>query len=153
MKTLKKNLDKILYGCAALLGLVAILLMFAPAAVFNLVEVHTPYTGAQLAFGYKNDLDITLFSASANIVAYILFAVGIVAAVVALLGKFGKIPCFVAAACFLIAGILSFCVVPLSSTQIDKAYFTLGAGAVCSGIFGILAAVACAANLVIKPKK
>lgn len=152
MKTLKKNIDKLLYGCAALLALVAILLMFAPASVVEAFGKQTTYTGAQMAFGYETH-GLTVFGASANILTYILFALGLIFATLGIFAKSCKYPCYIAIACLLLAGIFSFCVVPFCVTEGDKGLLNLGAGAICSGIFGILAALACAANLVIKPKK
>lgn len=152
MKTLKKNLDKILYVCAAVLALVALFLMFAPASVVEILGSKTTYTGAQMAFGYENH-GLTVFSASANILTYILFAIGMVSAILGIFAKSCKYPCYIAIACLLLAGIFSFCVVPFSVTDVDKELLNLGAGAICSGVFGILAAIVCAANLVIKPKK
>ena len=147
----KKYIDKILYGAGLLFALISVLLMFAPAGVLDFITTRVNFTGAQMAFGYTEH-DLTVFAASANILTYILLFIGIIAAVIGIFGKFGKIPCLVSAGCLLLGGIFYFCMVPFCSSDLQSG-LALGAGAIAGGIFALLASLCCLANLIFKPKK
>lgn len=157
----KFGLGKILACVAAVLGLVAFFMMFAPAA--GIKDTDTAYTGANLAFGCKEfvgvgslgkDVEVFKFSFM-NFLTYLLVIVGIVFAVLAFLGKLGKISAIVAAVCFLVAGIFFFCAVPFCAPATDNAELakkakeglSLGAGAIVGGIFAIISALASCATL------
>lgn len=153
----KLGLGKILACVAAVLGLIAVLMMFAPALSGK--NLNTSISGAKVAFGYSEesilgDIKVLNFSFM-YFLAYLLAIAGIVFAVLAFLGKLGNISAIVAAACFLVAGIFFFCAVPFCAPAYDseilvktfKEGLTLGAGAIVGGIFSIIAALASCATL------
>lgn len=152
------TLKNILLCVAAVLGLVAVLMMFAPALSGG-KNSDAAISGFKVAFGYSEktvlgDAKVLNFSFM-YFLAFLLALVGIVFAVLAFLGKLGKISAIVAAACFLVAGILFFCAVPLcnpnfESKELVKAFkenVSLGAGAIVGGIFSIISALAACATL------
>lgn len=166
---MKKNLGKIVAGAAILLGLIAVLLIFAPAVVPKEGK-GDPMGGASLAFGNKDDG--TAFSA--YVLAFAFPLVGVILSVLALLGKGGKIVPIAAAVCFLVGGIFYFLPIAVYQPYIsesasklpgfDKAetvkaarellekFGKVGLGAIFGGIFSILAACASAATLVLNKK-
>ncbi len=165
---MKKYLGKIITCVGIVFALVAIFMMFAPAAVSN-TGVDKSFTGTDLAFGYTEESllgEVKFLGASANILTYILLVVGVACAVVALLGKGGKIVPIVAAAAFVAAGVLFFCTVQLcmpypemeSGEAKDKAVekvkesLDLGAGAIVAGVFSFVAAAAAVVPVFISKK-
>lgn len=158
------TLKNILLCVAAVLGLIAFFLMFAPAATVDsmISSYEELYRGTWLTFGYtaKNlglgTAQIWKFSFM-NFLTYLLVVVGIVFAVLAFWGKLGKISAIVSSTCFLIAGIFFFCVIHFCVFSFENAYATiikehmlLGAGAIISGIFSIIAALASCATLLVE---
>ena len=149
------TLGNILLCSAALLALIALIVGLCAPAVSYTVELlgksnTTTYSGAQVTFGYteKGDLlSVEVFKFSfGNFVPYLLTIVGMVFAVLALLGKLDKISAYVAAGCFLVAGILFFCAVAFTVPAAEKATmegWKLGAGAIVAGIFAILSTACC----------
>ncbi len=114
----------LLSAAAALLALVAIFLMFAPAAVCEIIPETSltkaqtvNYTGIQLTFGYTETTTVPVIGTEvkteifkfsfANFLPYILLAAGIAFSVLTAFGKLGKISPIVAAACLVVAGVLS----------------------------------------------
>ena len=171
------NLGLILCGAAALLGLVAVLMLFAPnltSSYKNVVtgkEVITEYSGLETVFGAEHKSTVAGQETSTQIfvfsflsfIPYILALVGVAFAVIAALGKLGKIAPIVAAACFVVAAVFFFIAVPTCALNVsDKATaedisklkegLSLGAGVIVAGIFSILSALASAATLVLKKK-
>ena len=165
------KLAMLLAAISTLLGLVALLLIFAPA--IGVKEQDATYTGLQVAFGYteksKLGLELEIFKFSfMNFLPYLLAIVGIVFSVLTVLGKLGKLSPLVAAACYLVAGIFFFCTLAFCVLGDDinsllglgsllagkdgnaKDFLTLGAGAIVSGILSILAALTSAAALIKK---
>lgn len=172
-KYLKKylTLGNILVCSAAVLALISIFLMFAPAICIK--DTDTAFTGAQVAFGHSETVKVIsektyeVFKFSfMNFFTYLLALIGIVFAVLAILGKLGKISGFVAAGCFLISGIFYFLAVPYSIVADDftkvytfitlgkdvKEVLTLGAGAIVSGIFSLISAILCVVPMLVKKK-
>jgi hypothetical protein len=168
---IKKYLDKIVAGVGIVLAIVALCMIFAPAATNS--DANVSYTGANLIFGYSSKTTILgktittkVFNFSANFVTFILLVVGIVALVLALLGVYKKITAIVGFAALLVAGIfyflmIQFCVPDAGSFTGDaaaevvktvKENLTLGAGAIVGGILSILAALCSASLVVIKSK-
>lgn len=157
----KFGLGKILACVAAVLGLVAFFMMFAPAATYKVLNTTESYSGSQLAFGAKAESGFGTASAEVlkfsfmNFLTYLLVIVGIVFTVLAFLGKLGNISAIVAAVCFLVAGIFFFCAVPFCVPAVENAdlakkakeALSLGAGAIVGGIFSIIAALASCATL------
>ena len=160
----KKGLSlKVLFALiSALLGVVSICLMAAPAAVVK--DTGLTYSGAQLTFGYTREgilVNAKVFNFSfLNLLPYILVLVGLVFSILTVLGKLGKFAPFVSAGCYLAAGVLFFLVIIMCSpyTAVDsgdladaaKELYSLGVGAIVSGILGILASACSAAVWFVK---
>ncbi len=166
---MKLNLSKILAVAAAVLGLIAILMMFAPMAVSESVVGKTEYTGLNTIFGakYKSEvlgqtIETEVFKFSfVNFLPLILALVGLVCSVMAILGKGGKVVSVVGAVAYLAAGIIFFCAVqgvvfagePSKEMvkELKKA-LDLGAGAIVAGIFSVISAIASAAGCLLAKK-
>lgn len=156
------NLKSILCCVAVVFGLIAAFMLFAPALTS---EGETALKGSEIAFGKKEE-GIKFLEASAYILPLALSLVGVILAVVALLGKGGKVVPVVAAVCFLGAAICYFLPIQLLNlytgeltgdlkTQYVKGVkdtlkeaCDLGAGAIVGGVFGIIAALASVAVVV-----
>ena len=161
---MKLSLGKIITCVGALLALAAIFMLFAPAATMEgLLGKTESLSGTDVTFGYEQS-GVKILGVSANIVTYILLVAGIACAVLALLGKGGKIVSIVSAACFVVAGVFFFCSIAFASfyPEMDggaakdklvealKEKLSLGVGSIIGGILSILAAVAAAAPLFLK---
>ena len=169
------NLGMILCGAAALLGLVAFFMLFAPnltssyTNILNGKSETVGYSGLETVFGAAHKTTVAgkevseeVFKFSfLSLLPYLLALVGVVMAVLAVLGKLGKIAPIVSAACFVVAAILFFIAVPTCVLNVsDKATaddisklkegFSLGAGVIVAGVLSILAALASGATLVLK---
>lgn len=142
---IKKNLNKILIAVSLLLGVLAIVMLCAAgiAPKSDYKKVLDSYSMAKITFGYKtHGIEVFKFSFP-NLLTYILIVAGLVCAVLALLGKGGKITAYVAAGLFLVGGVLYLCAGKLlNSTSDATEFFTIGVGSLLGGIFSILAAVA-----------
>lgn len=165
-KKMKIGISTIVSLVAAVLALVAILMMFAPAAYAEVLKEKVNYTGVQLTFGYSEKVlgqSVAVFNFSANIIAYILAAVGIVFAILKALGKLEKISGFIAAGCFLVAGVFFFLVIPFCAPNVAdlgdatadaiklvKDGLHLGAGAIVAGILSLLAGLAATSTVFLK---
>lgn len=152
----KKSIDfgKIAAMLSVLLGIVAIIMMFVPSVAIK--DSESTYTGLQVTFGHKKN-DVTYFDFSfMNMLTYILVLVGILFAMLSILGKGSKFAAFISAAAFLVAGIFFFCEVAFCVPNKDmegiisgiagifgekasiKDSLTLGAGAIVGGIVSLL---------------
>ena len=160
---MKKHLGLIIGLCAAVLGFVAAFMIFAPALSVSEAGYSEVVKGSEIAFGGYNDL----FKASAYMLPFLLCLVGVVFAVLAAIGKLGKIAPIIAAVCFIAGGIffflpIDFCafkgVEDASAEAIKsmkdwlKELFDLGAGAIVGGLFGILAGCASVATIFVAKK-
>lgn len=158
----KINLKMILCGVAVLIGVVAACMIFAPA-IASKQAGGDPITGLEVAFGKKAEMIGMGIGASAYMLPFFLAIIGVALAVVAMLGKGGKIVPIVAAVCFVGAAICYF--LPLVMVRPDfgelgdkmtsdqkseavkefremmKKAGDVGAGAIVGGIFSIIAAV------------
>lgn len=161
----KKSLNYIVVGALALLfGIAAFCMMFLTAITFKSGDTVTDgYTGAQLAFGYSED--IPLFGEfkvlGFNFVALLAFALPLVGGVVALITKNGLISKIISVACFVAGAVLLFSIVGYSGLGratsensivqafLDELYKAidstkgLGIGAILGAIFSIIGAVIC----------
>ncbi len=152
----KINLKMILCGVAVLFGLISALMFFAPALKAETILGDDTVSGMQIAFGDKDEG----FAVSAYMLPFFLAIIGTVVAVVAMLGKGGKIVPIVVAVCFIGAGICYFLPMVLATPSIPeglegelksefikefregmKEAYKLAAGAIVGGIFSIIAAV------------
>ncbi len=149
---MKKYLNKILYGVSALLGVIAIIMLAAPAIVPKgeyADYVGGSFSGANVAFGNDNYFAFSF----GYFLPYLLVAIGVAFVIVAVFGKLGKIAPIVAAVCFVVAGIMFFLPIDLMAGKdinadelaefknYVKEICTVGAGAIMAGIFSLVAAV------------
>ncbi len=153
-KKSKLKLSPILAAASALLALVALLLIFAPAIVGK--TFGTSYTGIETVFGKtKNNITILKFSFG-NLVPYLLLLVGIVLAVLATLGKGGNLVAFLTAAAFVAAGVLLFCAVPMTAfnagilAEETAKNYTLAAGTITGGVLSLLSGLLMLAKVFVK---
>lgn len=167
----KKNLLAMgVPALAALLGLVTVILLCAPGLAPNSDLQDFGAKGsvslAKLAFGSKDD---GLAFSFLIFLPYVLVLAGVAFNVLSVLGKGGKIAPVVATACYLVAGVLFFLVMQTyciyvpentldavkdtyveAAKKVIKETMTLGVGAILSGVFAILSAIASAGGLFIK---
>lgn len=151
----KLTLGNIMGLTAALFALIAFFMMFAPAIAAKKVgnyDTGISYSGWNVAFGASNDTGRVLNFAFGNFLTFLLVIAGIVLIVLHFLEKGGKLTPFIAGGVLVLAGILFFCALPMTSPNVgnltgelaDKAVeafkdsYTLGAGAVAGGIFSLL---------------
>lgn len=168
-KKKKISLALILSAVAALLGIVTIVMLAAPGISYTLEvfgqKATTKYSMAQLTFGNKDGGFAFSFM---NFLPFLLVIAGIALCVITAL-KGNKFTAFIAAVCFLAAGILFFCCKQLivfdtgdltgdlkdAAVEIAKETikeFKLGVGAILAGILSILAALASAGAAVLGKK-
>ena len=79
-KKITLSVEKLVYACAAVLGLVALFLIFAPALNVSTSLTVSTYTGTQVVFGLE---DYFAFSFM-NLLTYLLLLGGIVLVVLKL---------------------------------------------------------------------
>ena len=167
----KKNLKYFIPGAIALvLGIVAFCMMFLPAVKFTVDAMgfsEDGWTGAQIAFGYKESIasrEITILNF--NFLAFLAFLLPLIGGVLALLFKNGLITKIVTTACFVVGAVLLFSMVALSGmgrallseddllsgvvNPILNAIYdaiddtkSLGVGPIVAGVVSIIGAVAC----------
>lgn len=174
-KKAKFGLGSIIAGVACLLGLVALVMIFVPQLNYlnktSLGEGQS-LNGLKITFGYSETTEVLGKEVTAkilnfsfgNFLTYILVIVGMVFAVLAMLGKLGKIAPIVACAAFVVAGVLFFLALPMTSVYVGDATgdaaskiveafresFKLGAGAIVGGVMAILAGLASLSTMFIK---
>lgn len=140
----KKNASWILPIFAAICGIVAFFLIFAEAIKFEFIGTK-PFTGLQIAFGYKlNNIEVFEF----NIGIFLGYLFPLLGAAIAVIGKGKKIASVLASALMLVGGILVFCTIPLLGKETDV--ISLMPASICSGILSILGA--CTEGLTIVKK-
>ena len=170
----KNSVSKYTSLLAILLAIASACMIFCTAIVYKVSDSSNPvnFTGMQVTFGYtanalegitssiKADINYFAFSFM-NLLPYILLLVGIVFAVLKVVGgkNNSKMFSFVAAACFIAGGVLMFCVVPFSVlgtnelvqtfSVLKKQYMSLGVGAIVGGVLGILGGTVELADLVL----
>lgn len=168
-KKKKISLALILSAVAALLGIVTIVMLAAPGITYTadlvVTKTTTTFSMAQLTFGNKDGGFAFSFM---NFLPFLLVLAGIALCVITAL-KGNKFTAFIAAVCFLAAGILFFCCKQLvvfdtgdlsgeakdAAIEVLKAgikEFKLGVGAILAGILSILAAIASAGAAVLGKK-
>ena len=151
---------------AAALGVIAIIMIFLPAIVAG----KNDYSGLKIVFGYKetvksltgeSKVELLKFSFM-NLLPYLLVLAGAALCVLSFLGKGNKYFAYVAIACFALAAIFFFCVIPFTlladylQDAADKLgvnakeEWKLGAGSVIAAICSILAAACTAAPIFLK---
>ncbi len=160
-----KNLFKVVFICGALFfGLISICTMFAPflsSSIDNGIgSIVSGVSGFDLAFGGKVTIVTTIgsnqitsysspFNFNAGILsAFILLALALVLALIFLIYAWGKkgakIKKFFAlgsSLCFLTAGILFFCVKPLTNTLTAVNSLEISAGAITTGVLCVFSSI------------
>lgn len=163
MKAFKKFAPVI----AALLGVVAIVMLFLPAVVlsedvsYNGWQVMFGYTETNKVFGSEMKTEVLAFSFM-NLLSLILVAVGVVLSVLTFLGKGNKFFALIAAACFIVAAVFFFLTLTFATAgkglTLDgtlaqekiKEGWKLGAGPIIAAICSILAAGTAVAPALLK---
>lgn len=114
----KKGVKYYIPGAIALVfGIAAFCMMFLPAITFSAGNTSTDgWTGAQLAFGYKEDApligEVTILNF--NFFAFIAFLLPIIGGLIAVLFKNGLITKVVSVSCFAVGAVLMFSMVGIS---------------------------------------
>lgn len=154
-KKSKSNLGKILGVLAAVLGIVAICMIFVETVkvpdtkILGAVVEGAGYTGLKVAFGFEeSDVGVFAFSFMA-LLPYLLMIVGVVLSLLNATGKKGnKMLDFVSAILFVAAGVLCFLMpgfVVGADTVLGKiaeaVEYELAVGAIVSAIASIVAGV------------
>lgn len=165
----KKKVKYFIPGAIALvLGIAAFCMMFLPAVTFTAGgQSSDGWTGAQLAFGYKETyLGQEVTYLNFNFLALLAFALPLIGGVLALVFKNGLIAKVVTTACFVVGAVLLFSMTALSglgrvslddgnalgeivNAILDEFYKAvdstkaLGAGPIVGGILAIIGAAAC----------
>ena len=148
------NMGKILYFIAAVLGVVAVVMMFVDTIKIPDTDLGVlgtakgeGYSGMKVAFGYKED-GVAIFNFSImGLLPYLLTLAGVIlTGVSALAKKSNKIFDFVSIAAFVVAGILFFIMpnfVSCADTLLGKIAaeidYELAVGAIVSAISSIAA--------------
>lgn len=156
-------------GIALLFGIAAFCMMFLPAITFNMADSTADgWTGAQLAFGYKESYpvigEVTILNF--NILVFLAFVLPLVGGLLALVFKNGLITKIATTACFVVGAVLLFSIVGLSgigrismegenllgetvNAILNELYAAidsskgLGIGAILGGVFAVIGAVVC----------
>ncbi len=162
----KLKVGKIVICTALLLGIAAFCMLFAPQLTGENVSA---LDGLKITFGYSESGPLgtsvkALNFSFGNFMTYIFILIGLAFAVVALLGKTGKIAPIVSAAAFVLAGVFFFCAYEFTSVYVGDATgdaadlvvklfkdaYSLGAGAIAGGVLSILGGLAMLGKLFVK---
>ena len=157
----KIDLGMIATLCAVVLGVIAVIMLVAPAVVHKYSD-SVKYSGWDLAFGYKEGGESIFDFSFMNFLTYALAIAGIVCTILSYLGKGGKYIDFIATGAFILAGIFFFLAIPFSVisgseeatakeiAELKDEFFKVGAGVIISGICSILAGLACGYKIIKK---
>jgi hypothetical protein len=159
------SLKLLLSACAALLAVVTLILLVAPG-MSPKNDIAENISLSVMAFGNKDKLLAFSFLV---LLPYILLLAGIVLNIVSLLGKGGKLLPFIAAVCYVGAAVLFFIVMQTYCVYVPEALkdearelyiktikkgfeetYTLGLGAIFSGVLSALCAVFSAVSVFVK---
>ena len=162
-KKSKSNLGKIFGVVAAVLGLVAICMIFVDTIkipdteIFGKVVEGKGYSGLDVVFGFKSE-DVAVFNFSIiALLPYLLIIAGVVLSVLNCARKGNKVLDFVTAGLFIVAAVLCFlmpsfvvCSDTLPGKIAAEVDYTLAVGAIVSAISSIFAAIVVAAKSIIQ---
>ena len=146
------------YGCAALLALVAVIMIFVVnlKIVGSLTEVvYYENNGLNAIFGFK-DGNIEVYSFSfMNLLTYLLLVAGLVLVVLKMFNVVkSKIVDFVAMCLFVVSGIFFFLMPSFAVCPYLTAYgattIQLGIGAILAGVFALVSACVLVLKAVLK---
>ena len=161
-KKSKANVGQILTLVAILLGIVAVVMMFVSA--IGVKDSDVTYTGLQVAFGFKEATilggEVIVFNFSfMNLLTYVLATVGVVFAILGIIGKGSKFASLISAIAFVASGVFFFMTISFSIPNEDvsaiinlKDAYVLGVGSIIGGIVSIISGICCLANVVIENK-
>lgn len=156
----KKSLMMFIPGAiACVLGIAAFCMMFLQAVHFSandggisITLEEVGYTGAQLAFGYEEEvLGVSTTILNFNIMTTLAFFLPLIGGVLALIFKNGFITKIVTNACFVVGAVFLFCTVAFmpvglpeaSKDAFDASMWALSAGPIVAGVLSIIGAVVC----------
>ena len=150
----KKKVKTFIPGAIALvLGIATFCMMFLQAISYGEIGGESiGYTGAQLAFGYKQDLivtDVTVWSF--NIMILLAFALPLIGGILSLLTGNGLIMKIVTTACFVVGAVFLFSLTGYLGigdgeglgSIIGSNGAKLAVGPIVAGVLAILGAVVC----------
>ncbi|RXZ61405.1 hypothetical protein ESZ91_03170 [Candidatus Borkfalkia ceftriaxoniphila] len=153
----KKSLKTYIPGAIALvLGIAAFCMMFLDAVKYSadaiVTTVSYKYSGAQLAFGYKETVlnqDITILSF--NFMVFLAFVLPLAGGILGLLSGKSFILKIIATACFVVGAVFlfstaGFATIGMSDSQaevVKHADAALCAGPIVGGVISVLGAVVC----------
>lgn len=136
------------------LGVIAIIMIFLPSVVINVMGTSESWNGFVTAFGNEDEGFKLGFM---NLLNWLILIGGVVCAFLSWKKPEKKIFTYIAIAALLLAGIFFFCTI--SFTNIDgvdketakefKRFMDLGAGAIIAGICSILSSLCVAAPVVL----
>lgn len=166
-KKTKSLNNNILYLVAAVLGVVAVCMIFVAAFVVKdsgTGALSETYTGLQAVFGYSTEKADYLAFSFMNLLPYVLVIAGVVIAVLRFFGVAkNNIMDWVSVALFVVGGILFFCTASftilsegyndlIKAANVIKTYVTtgLGAGPIIAGICSILSGATVVAKNLMK---
>lgn len=160
--------NKFLYLVAAVLGVVAVCMIFVTAFVVSdtrtVLSMDATYTGLQTVFGYaSDDVEYLMFS-FINLLPYLLVIAGVVIASLKFFGVLkNSLMDWISVVLFVVGGVLFFCTANftiLAETYVDlidvanlvKTYVTtgLGVGPIVAGICSILSGATLVAKNILK---
>ncbi len=157
----KKNLAYFIPGAIALVfGVAACCMMFLVAVEYSkdliIAQAEYSYTGAQIAFGYKQtigegSLSMTTSILQFNLMAFLAFFLPAIGGLLALLFKNGLITKIVTTACFVVGAVFLFTISAYATVGMEAAQqeivshmtASLGIGPILGGIFAIIGAFVC----------
>lgn len=141
-KKISISVDKLVYCVAAVLGLAALLLIFAPAASLEYSLFSGTFKGTELVFGVE---DAFVFS-FLNLLTYLLLLGGIVMLVLKLVGAKSKLFDLLGAGLLIAAGVMFFLVaafaLPIKNSLCEAVYqygtVHLLVGPILAAVFSLL---------------
>ncbi|MCM1042594.1 MAG: hypothetical protein NC350_00045 [Corallococcus sp.] len=160
-KKQKIDIGLIMIGVAAILGLAAVCMMFLPSYIGTgkVLGSQTSFTGLQSAFGYtessSGSVSVSSKILDVNILATLGFLLPVAGVIIAAIFRSGKMFTFIAAGVFIASGImvlLSGTTFPATvmGSEIQLYNWSLGVGAILSGVFSLLAGLTLLAKVFLK---
>ncbi len=159
-KKTKISVERIIFGIVALLGIVAICMIFAKNVNIEVKSSNSnisfsldggSYSGADVTFGKENYFDFSFM----NLLTYILVLASVVLSILKVTNVLkGNISEYIIAALLLVAGIFFFCTgaftIISSGVSITK---SLAVGAILGGIFSLAGCVLSVLPVLLKKSK
>ena len=140
-KKISFGVDKLLYCVAALLAVVAICMVFAPALLVDPGLLAAQFKGTEVLFGLENYFAFSFL----NLLTYLFAIAGLVFVLLKLVGAKSKVFDLLGAGLLIAAGVMFFMTgvfaAPIGSyaTVYQNSAISLLAGPILAGIFSLLA--------------